>query len=191
MAEIMALQAIEPTRCALLFLDFTSEIVPNFATQGDTAVESAAMLAEVGRVTGALNVFVIPGQIGSDGNARPKLGAPVAALVPKEGDRLLYKDRIGAFSTTGLDVLLRQSGRDILIVAGVATSGTVLSTTRMGFDLGYRMVVAEDACSDPEDAVHALLTTPQHPQSWIGLWRIAEVAPSAAIAAALTSGSTA
>lgn len=177
---------IDPRRCAVLLLDFTTGITEPYATRGPDAALKAAALCEAARGSGAMTVFVIPGQVGPDGQAVFKLGEPVDTLRPQPGDHLLLKSRIGAFSTTNLDVLLRQSGRDTLIVTGVATSGTVLSTTRQAFDLGYRVIVAEDACSDPDDAVHALLTTPVHKDSWVGLWRVAEVVTTDEVVNALS-----
>jgi nicotinamidase-related amidase len=42
------------------------------------------------------------------------------------------------------------------VVAGVRTSGVVLSTVRRAGDLDYRLVV-RDCCADPDAAVHAML----------------------------------
>lgn len=176
---------IDAKRCALLVLDFTTGVVDNYATNGRAAAAKAAALCEAARKADVLNVFVVPAQIGADGKVQLRTGEPIETLTPQEGDRLLYKSRIGAFSTTGLEVLLRQAARDTLIVTGVATSGTVLSTTRQGFDLGYRMLVVEDACSDPDEAVHALLTTPVHKDSWVGLWRVAEIVSADQVIGAL------
>lgn len=182
----MALDKIDPRRCAVLLLDFTTGVTDAYATNGRGAAAKALALSEAARKAGALNVFVIPGVIGIDGKASLMTGEPIDSLRPQDGDRLLYKSRIGAFTTTNLDVLLRQTGRDTLVVTGVATSGTVLSTTRQGFDLGYKVIVVEDACSDPEEAVHALLTTPVHKDSWVGLWRVAEIATTDQVVAALS-----
>lgn len=181
----MAFDAIDPKRSAVLVLDFTTVIVDAYATHGREAAANATALCAAARKAGALNIFVVPGQIDVDGKVQLRAGEPLETLKPQEGDRLLYKSRVGAFSTTGLDTLLRQAGRDTLLVMGVATSGTVLSSTRAGFDAGYRMIVVEDACSDPEDAVHALLTTPVHKDSWVGLWRFADIVTTAQAITAL------
>lgn len=171
----MSLNRIDGRRCAVLLLDFTTGIINSHATRGVDAAARALALCEAARRSGAINIFVVPAHNDVDGKPVMRVGEPIAALRPQTGDHLLFKNRIGAFSTTGLDVLLRQNGRDTLIICGIATGGTVLSTTRQGYDLGYRMLVAEDACSDQEEEVHALLTTPVYKESWVGLWRVADI----------------
>ena len=47
------------------------------------------------------------------------------------GKPVLGKKSLSAFATTNLDEMLREAGIGQLIIAGVATSGTVLSTTRV------------------------------------------------------------
>ena len=47
------------------------------------------------------------------------------------GKPVLGKKSLSAFATTNLDEMLRVAGIGQLIIAGVATSGTVLSTTRV------------------------------------------------------------
>jgi nicotinamidase-related amidase len=95
---------------------------------------------------------------------------------------VLRKTSLSAFATTNLDQLLRDEGIGHLIVAGVATSGTVLSTTRWAVDTGYRVTVCADACADMDPGAHAvLLDESVFPSSWLGLWRIARVLPAARI----------
>ena len=43
------------------------------------------------------------------------------------------------------------------MLAGVHTSGVVLSTVRHAGDLDYRLVVVRDCCADPDAEVHAML----------------------------------
>jgi nicotinamidase-related amidase len=45
---------------------------------------------------------------------------------------------------------LQSSGVSRVIVAGVATLGTVLSTARWAYDVGYEVTVCADACDDPD-----------------------------------------
>jgi nicotinamidase-related amidase len=42
-------------------------------------------------------------------------------------------------------------------LAGVHTSGAVLTTVREAHDLDYDVRVLADACADPDDDVHAFL----------------------------------
>jgi nicotinamidase-related amidase len=69
----------------------------------------------------------------------------------------VVKRRIGAFPDTDLAVLLRGLGCDGLVLAGLITSGAVLSTACHAADLDYRVSVLSDACHDPTDSVHRAL----------------------------------
>lgn len=45
-----------------------------------------------------------------------------------------------------------------MFLAGIATSGVVLSTVRHAADDDYRLVVAADCCADRNPEVHRVLT---------------------------------
>jgi len=87
-----------------------------------------------------------------------------AALAPAEGEAVIVKRRVSAFAGSDLDVLLRGAQADTLILAGIATSGVVLSTLRQAADLDYRLVVLADACADADDEVHRVLTEKVFPR---------------------------
>jgi nicotinamidase-related amidase len=80
------------------------------------------------------------------------------------GDIVVRKTRVGAFSTTDLDRRLRERGVDTLVLAGISTSGVVLSTVRDASDRDYRIVVLEDACADPDPEIHAFLVGRIYPR---------------------------
>ncbi len=79
-------------------------------------------------------------------------------VAPEPGDILVRKVRVGAFSTTDLDAQLRERGIDTLILAGISTSGVVLSTVRDASDRDYRVLVLADATADPQPDLHEFLT---------------------------------
>jgi nicotinamidase-related amidase len=79
-------------------------------------------------------------------------------VAPEPGDIVVRKTRVGAFSTTDLDAQLRGRGIDTLVVAGISTSGVVLSTVRDAHDRDYHVLVLADATADPEPDVHDFLT---------------------------------
>ncbi|MFG3340707.1 cysteine hydrolase family protein [Glycomyces sp. NPDC048151] len=108
------------------------------------------------------------------------------AAAPLGDEPALGKPRLGAFAGTDLHARLQQGGIGRVLIAGVATSGTVLSTARWAYDAGYEVAVCADACADPDAQVNAaLLDESVHPDSWLGLWRIARVVDSAGIAGLL------
>ena len=76
----------------------------------------------------------------------------------------MVKRRVSAFTGSDLDVVLRGLGAGTLVLAGIATSGVVLSTLRQAADLDYRLVVLADACLDADPEVHRVLTEKVFPR---------------------------
>jgi nicotinamidase-related amidase len=79
--------------------------------------------------------------------------APELAALPAQ---LVVKKRgWGAFHGTELDLQLRRRGIDTIVLGGIATNLGVEQTVREGWQHNYAMVVAEDACTAPDAAMHA------------------------------------
>lgn len=76
---------------------------------------------------------------------------------PLAGEPIVTKHRVGAFTGTDLEMILRARGVKTLILAGVTSSGAVLSTVRQASDLDYEVIVAGDCCADPDLHLHALV----------------------------------
>ena len=70
---------------------------------------------------------------------------------------MVIKRRVSAFAGSDLDVLLRARRTEHLVLAGIATSGVVLSTLRQAADLDYRLTVLADGCLDADPEVHQVL----------------------------------
>ena len=86
-------------------------------------------------------------------------GAEIHARVaPQPGDIVVTKRRVGAFSTTDLETILRANNISSLALLGISTSGVVLSTVRWAADMDYQLLVVADACADFDDEVHRVLT---------------------------------
>jgi nicotinamidase-related amidase len=103
------------------------------------------------------------------GDRRPALhtDAPATQIhtrfEPQAGDIVVRKTRIGAFLTTDLDQQLRARAISTLVLAGLSTSGVVLSTVRESMDRDYQIVVLHDACADRDPDTHRFLTTKLFP----------------------------
>jgi nicotinamidase-related amidase len=78
----------------------------------------------------------------------------VAGLACEAGDIVLTHHRINPFFGTDLHTILQARGIDTVVVAGVATNVIVQSTAFGAADLGYRILVVEDACSAASPATH-------------------------------------
>ena len=73
------------------------------------------------------------------------------SLAPQPGDIVVRKTRVGAMSATDLDRQLRDRGIDTLVLAGISTSGVVLSTLVEAADRDYRLYVLSDGTEDPDE----------------------------------------
>lgn len=85
-------------------------------------------------------------------------------LAPAEGDIIVTKKRISAFTGSDLELVVRSMGIQHLVLSGFATSGVVLSTLREAADKDYVLTVLEDGCADRDPEVHRVLTTKIFPR---------------------------
>jgi nicotinamidase-related amidase len=85
-------------------------------------------------------------------------------VAPQPGDIIVRKTRVSPFLTTDLDEQLRERGIDTLFLAGISTSGVVLSTVRDGHDRDYALYVLSDASADPDPEMHKFLMTKVFPR---------------------------
>lgn len=86
------------------------------------------------------------------------LGVQIAAAVaPQPGEPVVTKRRVSAFAGSDLDVILRAHRAERLVLAGISTSGVVLSTFTQAGDLDFDLVVLSDAVADPDPEVHRVL----------------------------------
>ena len=69
------------------------------------------------------------------------------ALGKHESDIEVTKRQWGAFYGTDLELQLRRRGIDTIILCGISTNIGVESTARNAWELGFNLVIAEDACS--------------------------------------------
>jgi nicotinamidase-related amidase len=168
---------IDPETSALVLLDFQNFVLDNFMSNdmANNVVSSASEILETARAAGQLVIHVgvrfRPGY--PEISPRNRLFTHLKdtglvdpggdgekfhlSLSPRENEAVIVKHRIGAFLDTDLGQILRARGIRTLILAGVTTSGAVLSTVRQAFDLDFDLVVAREACADGDQEVHAFL----------------------------------
>lgn len=163
------------SRTALLLMDFQPGIVDRL--DGGGVVEAAGRAAGVARQRGVPVVFVrvafrpgYPEVAHSNAAFAAAAGAgdtmteahPATqvhgALAPRPDEPVVTKRRVSAFSGSDLEVLLRGLDARHLVLAGISTSGVVLSTLRQAADLDFRLTVLANACGDPDAEVHRVLT---------------------------------
>jgi nicotinamidase-related amidase len=79
------------------------------------------------------------------------------AVAPQRDDIVVVKKRVSAFAGSDLDVVLRSLDATHLVLGGLITSGSVLSTVRQGADLDFNLTVLADGCADPDPGIHQFL----------------------------------
>jgi len=176
-------QTLDPARTAVLVMDFQPGILANLPDP-ETALDRAATAIEIARGSGATVGYVRVAFTPEDLEGLPEtsgMGPRVAGaglrldaaspqtavherLAPVDGDIVVRKTRVGAFSTTDLAERLSARGVDTIVLAGISTSGVVLSTVRDGYDRDYRVLVLADASADPKAEVHEFLTSEIFPR---------------------------
>lgn len=75
-------------------------------------------------------------------------------LEPRTGEPVVTHCRVNAFFDSPLAQTLRELDAVRLVMAGVATNSVVEHSARHAADLGFEVVVAADACSAADPAVH-------------------------------------
>jgi nicotinamidase-related amidase len=168
--------ALDPARTALLLMDFQPVVLGAVLDPQGVLARAGEALAWA-RAHGAHVVFVRVALAQEDAAAVPahnKTFSQAAAagyltdgtaatavhesLKAEEDDLTVRKTRISAFaSDTDLRAELRARNVDTLVLAGLSTSGVVLTTLRQAADEDYRLFLLADATADPDPEVHRVL----------------------------------
>jgi biuret amidohydrolase len=76
------------------------------------------------------------------------------SVAPRPGEIVLQKTTSGPLNSTKLDQLLHNIGVTSLVVVGLTTDVCVTQTARETADRGFRVVIAEDACTTLSEEMH-------------------------------------
>ena len=129
---------------------------------------------------------VMPGStlsLGAPGNSfRPGFG-------PVGDEALVTKGVNAAFIGTDLDLRLRRLGVDTVVAFGISTDMCVSTSVRVGANLGYRMILVEDACDcfDQPDGEGEVISAREIHRAHVATLRaeFADVTTTAALVEAL------
>lgn len=166
---------LDPKTTALLVMDYQAGIVGMVPGDKNALLGRASTLVDAARKASMRVLYVVvsfrPGY--PEASARNVGLSPIRstgrfvagnpdtaihdAVAPREDEVVVTKHRVSAFAGTDLDMILRANDVSTLVLAGISTSGVVLSTTRHAYDADYRVVIARDACADPDEEVHRVL----------------------------------
>ncbi len=153
---------LDKDKAAVIIMDFQNGIVGSGVEDPEGVVKRAASALNGARSAGIPVIYVV--HRGGRFETASQDSEIHPGVAPAEGERVISKTKAGSFSTTGLDVILREMGKDTLILMGVATSGCVLSTMRWATDINYKVWVISDGCADRDSEVHRVLTEKIYPR---------------------------
>jgi len=141
---------LDPARTVLLPVDMQRGFdEPSWPPRWNTDLNrnGQALLAAWRRV-GAPILHVRHDSVEPGSTLRP--GAPGnafrAGFEPLAGEAVVSKSVNAAFIGTDLDLRLRRLGAEAIVVFGISTDMCVSTTIRVGANLGWRMILAADAC---------------------------------------------
>jgi nicotinamidase-related amidase len=69
-------------------------------------------------------------------------------LTPKDGEKIIKKHHPSSFAGTDLDAFLKKEGKNKIVLTGYMAHVCVSTTARAGAELGYDVILAEDAIGD-------------------------------------------
>jgi nicotinamidase-related amidase len=167
--------AFDPKRSALLVMDFQHGVVERIPDPDPLLARVEQAIGDI-RDHGGTIAYVRVAFTEADWAAIPPVNALFARvgenrlmhdddpstdihdrLAPQSGDIVVRKTRVGAMSTTDLDLQLRDRGINTLVLAGLSTSGVVLSTLIEAADRDYRLYVLSDGTDDPDTEARDVL----------------------------------
>jgi nicotinamidase-related amidase len=169
-----AIERLDPSRTALLIMDYQNGIIPMAPNPEELlggARQAIDLIRSHGGTIGYVRVgFADASELG--GSMAKRVGGAAALehfhtdhantqihdqVAPEQGDIVVRKNRVGPFGSTDLHEQLQARGIDTLVLAGISTSGVVLSTVRDAYDRDYRLIVLADLCADRDPEVHEVL----------------------------------
>ncbi|MFX1504801.1 MAG: cysteine hydrolase family protein [Promethearchaeota archaeon] len=75
-------------------------------------------------------------------------------ISPVTEDIIIYKPSYGAFYDTPLETILRNLGKDTIIVCGTLTNYCCSMTARQGYERGFKVVLGSDVTSTNDPTMH-------------------------------------
>ena len=168
---------IDPRKCALLVIDMQKEFVqPGWTPYWvPEATRQVALIKNLITFCRSVNVPVIYTAFGPSHHFldRPKTGESMPnrypeigidhfswfaepkiwpELAPVQTDIVILKPSYGAFYDTPLETILKNLGKDTVIICGTLTNFCCGTTARQAYERGFKVVFGSDVTStdDPE-----------------------------------------
>jgi len=137
------------------------EVLREYDQRVKKAVKNARRILQACRKKGYDIMHVKLGAQTSDPRHTAKINRKANFIVPMDADKGRFLDEVkpvkgelifpktngGAFTGTNLDFVLRNMDIESIIVTGFLTDQCVLATAIYGADIGYDVLLVEDACT--------------------------------------------
>ncbi|MGV2906529.1 isochorismatase family cysteine hydrolase [Achromobacter sp. AGC25] len=160
--------AIIPARTALLVMHYQTDILELFPSVAPALVSNTRRLCDAARQNGVsvyfANIRFSPGYpevspLNKNGQGIKQMGLFLGddlspALGRQASEPLIIAHRASVFHGTDLQVRLSAQGIDTLMMAGIASTGVVLSSVAYASDADFRLMTVKDCCYDPDPVVH-------------------------------------
>jgi len=168
---------ITPNKCALLVIDMQDEFVkphwsPDWVPEATRRVPSIKRLIEHCRKKNIPVIFTVYSRTHNYLD-RPKTGKFMPGrysdldidfskfyvegrvwheLTPREDEIILKKSSYGAFYDTPLETILKNMGKDTVIISGTLTNFCCGATARQAYERSFKVIFGSDvtATDDPE-----------------------------------------
>ncbi|MGY0236538.1 isochorismatase family protein [Longispora urticae] len=139
----------------LVLIDLMPRIValPVAPHTGPEVLDRCLQLASAFRAAGR-PVFLV--RVDRPNVAEQPPGSGFVEGLVHDGDTLIVKNTVGAFSGTTLEADLRARGVDTVVFGGLVTTMGVESTARAASDAGFEVEFVEDAMSGLTAEEHAM-----------------------------------
>ncbi|MGF1873535.1 cysteine hydrolase family protein [Photobacterium indicum] len=136
----------------LLYVDFQNEYISGKLSLGEggyLALEKAERLLEIAR-NKSVPVFHVLHKASSASpvfNCDSEMSCVIPMVAPTDSEQIVNKTLPNSFFNTDLEELLQLTGRKQVLIAGFMSHMCVTATTIKAVELGYEVIVCEDACA--------------------------------------------
>jgi maleamate amidohydrolase len=160
--------AIVPAQTALVVMHYQTDIMALFPAVAPILLDNTRKLCDAARAK-KISVYFVkiqfsPGYpevspLNKNGQGIKQLGLFVDDKIAPElgqnaSEPLIIAHRASAFFGTDLQARLAAQGIDTLLMAGIASTGVVLSSVAYASDADFRLFTVKDCCYDPDQVVH-------------------------------------
>jgi len=142
---------LDKKKTAVVILDYQINLLGSFPAELQTE-----LLAGANKILAIARKNHLPVFFTQRGAGKPEQEID-PGLVRLPGEVTLVKEKRAPFASTNIDERLKKLGIDTLVVMGIHTSSTVLSTVRCGTEIGYQFFVISDCCNDLDMDVQEFL----------------------------------